>query len=169
MMEELIALAAQQLDRVKAACSLTGLKYVELPPTVFGVGVAIGFGQTDYTILSILGGGSESQVMATSGILKNIAQERGPALEVANRFNQNNSSYSVYLHDAQAGWSLLVQRTTPVKVFLDCPDYLNAIVRALPMAVQEFRQTIAQETQLGGQPWTWTEQDHSDLLVRSML
>ncbi len=168
-MDELVALAAQQLERVKVTCSQIGLKYVQLPSQFLGVGIAIGFGETDYTILSIMGGGSESQLMTTSGILKNITQDRGAALQAVNRFNQENTSYTVYLHDAEAGWSLLVQRTTPIEVFLDTPTYLNALVRALPMAVQEMRQKLAQETVLGGEPWSWNPQDHNQLLIRSML
>ncbi len=100
-MDEFTALAAQQLERVKVTCSQIGLKYVELPPWFMGLGIAIGFGETDYTVLSILGGGSESQLMTTSGILKNINQDRGAALHAVNRFNQQNSSYTVYLHDAE--------------------------------------------------------------------
>lgn len=168
-MDELIALAAQQLERVKVACSQLGLKYLELEPTFVGVGIAIGFGETDYTVLSVMGGGSEGQLITTSGILKDIDQDRPAALEIVNRFNQRNSAHTVYLHDAEVGWSLLVQRTTPVEVFLDSPNYLAALVRGLPMAVQEFRQELAQETHLGGESWTWTAQDHSDLLIRSML
>jgi hypothetical protein len=74
----------------------------------------------------------------------------------------------VYLHDAEA-WSLLVQHTAPIEVFLEVPSYLNALVRGLPMAVQEFRQRLIQETGLGGQSWSWTEQDHRELLIKSML
>jgi|ERR1035437_5465336 hypothetical protein len=168
-MDELIALAAQQLERVKVACSQLGLKYLELQATFVGVGVAIGFGETDYTVLSIMGGGSEGQLITTSGILKHINQDRPAALEIVNRFNQRNTSYTVYLHDAEVGWSLLVQRTTPVEVLLDSPNFMSSLVRGLPIAVQEFRQELAQETHLGGEPWTWTAQDHSDLLIRSML
>ena len=168
-MDELIALAAQQLERVKVACSQLGLKYLELEPTFVGVGVAIGFGETDYTVLSVMGGGSEEQLMTTSGILKDIDQDRPASLEIVNRFNQRNSAHTVYLHDAEVGWSLLVQRTTPVEVFLDSPSFLSALVRGLPMAVQEFRRELAQETHLRGEPWTWTAEDRSSLLIRSML
>jgi hypothetical protein len=168
-MDELTALAAQQLERVKALCSQIGLKYVELPAQFMGVGIAIGFGETDYTILSIMGGGSESHLMTTSGILKDINRSRETALQRVNRFNQQNTAYTVYLHDAEAGWSLLVQHTAPIEVFLDVPGYLNALVRGLPMAVQEFRQQLAEEAELGGQPWSWTAQDQSELLLRSML
>lgn len=168
-MDELTALAAQQLERVKALCSQIGLKYVELPAQFMGVGIAVGFGETAYTILSIMGGGSESHLMTTSGILKDINRNRETALQRVNRFNQQNTAYTVYLHDAEAGWSLLVQHTAPIEVFLDVPGYLNALVRGLPMAVQEFRQQLAEEAELGGQPWGWTAQDQSELLLRSML
>lgn len=167
MMEEFTVLASQQLERVKALCSQIGLKYAELPPHFMGVGIAIGFSETDNTICSIMAGGSESQLMITSGILKDITRDREAALPIVNRFNQQNSSYSVYLHDAETGWSLLVQRTTPIEVFLDAPSYFNALVRGLPMAVQEFRTQLAQETTLGGLPWHWS--DRNDLLTRSML
>jgi hypothetical protein len=167
--DEMIALAAQQLERVKVLCSQIGLTYVDLPPFFMGCGIAIGFGETDYTILSILAGGSESQLMATSGLLRDIHKDRGAALLAVNRFNQQNSSYTVYLHDAEAGWSLLVQRTTPIEVFLDSPSYLSGLVRGLPSAVGEMREQIAQETALGGRPWRWEPQDHNDLLIRSLL
>jgi hypothetical protein len=168
-MDELTALATQQLERVKVACSQLGLKYVELQPTVMGVGIAIGFGQVDYTILSVMGGGNEGQLITTSGILKDIAQDRLAALEIVNRFNQRNSAYTVFLHDAEVGWSLLVQRTTPVEVFLDSPTFLSALVRGLPVATAEYREELAQVTSLGGAPWVWTAEDHSNLLLRSVL
>jgi hypothetical protein len=169
MTEEMTALAARQLERVKALCSQIGLKYLELPTQFVGVGIAIGFGEMDYTILSIMAGGSETHLMATSGILKDINRDRVAALRIVNRFNQQNTAYTVYLHDAEACWSLLVQHTAPIEVFLAVPSYLNAMVRGLPMAVQEFRQQLTQEAELGGQPWSWTERDHSDLLLKSML
>ena len=169
MTDEMTALAAQQLERVKTLCSQIGLKYLELPAQFVGVGIAIGFGETDYTILSIMAGGSERHLMTTSGILKDIHRDRVAALRIVNRFNQQNTAYTVYLHDAEAYWSLLVQHTAPVEVFLDVPSYLNALVRGLPMAVQDFRRQLTQEPELGGQPWSWTAQDHNELLLKSML
>jgi len=168
-MDEFTALASLQLERVKALCSQIDLTYTEMPTPIIGVGVgiAIGFSEIDYTICSILAGGNESHLMLTSGILKDITQSREIALPIVNRFNQQNSSYTVYLHDAEAGWSLLVQRATPIEVFLDSPAYLGGLARGLPIEVQKFRTELAQESTLGGQPWNWS--DRNDLLTRSML
>src|SRR3954470_21566666 len=111
MMDELIELAKQQLERVKVLCAQSGLKYQELAPTFMGGGVAVGFGETDYVILSIAGGGNENQLLVTSGVLNDIRQDRLLALEAANHFTSNNTAYPVFLHDAEVGWALLVQQT----------------------------------------------------------
>lgn len=168
-MDELVALAKQQLERVKVLCAQSGLKYVDLPPEFVGVGIAIGFGQSDYVILSILGGGSENQLMITSGILTDIKRDRLAALEAANHFTQNNTAYPVYLHDAEIGWALLVQQTHPIELLLDVPQYFNNCVRALPRVVIEYRKAIPEKWDLGGRPWEWTPEDHKSLLIRSMM
>jgi len=167
--DELTAIATQQLTRIKVVLGQLGLSYVELPAQMFGVGVAVGFSETDYCVLSIMGGGSEGQLMVTSGIAKDINRDQMQALEVANLFNQRNSSHTVYLHDAEAGWSLLCQRTTPLEVFLDVPQFLEAVVRGIPSAAREMRDELRNERTLGGQDWQWTAEDHQGLLFRSMI
>ncbi|WP_305784541.1 hypothetical protein [Symbioplanes lichenis] len=168
-MDEIIAPARHQLERIKALCLRTNLKYVDLPSQFVGVGIAIGFGEADYVILSILAGGNENQLMITDGILKNIRRDRVAALEAANHFNQNNTAYPVYLHDADAGWALIMQQTHPIDLLLDVPQYFSSCVRTLPVAVTEYRRTIAEKWDLGGHPWSWTPGDHEALLTRSML
>jgi hypothetical protein len=167
--DELAALANAQLDRVKVLCSQMGFTYVDLPPEMFGVGVAVGFGQNDYVVLSIMGGGSESHLMITSGILNDIAQSRVDALAAANHFTQNNSGLPVFLHDASVGWALLLQVTLPIEVLLDVPAYFSALVRGMPGVVTEYRATVAERWELGGRPWTWSPEDHKSLLIRSMM
>lgn len=165
----MVALAGQQLERVKVVLSQLGLKYAIIPPTWVGVGVAVGFGEIDYCVLSVMGGGGEGQLMVTCGILRDLDRDRSQALEAANLFNQRNSSYTVYLHDAEAGWALLMQRTIPVEVCLDVPGYLRSLVQGLPVAAQELRQELATERNVGGRPWAWTAEDQAELLLRSML
>ena len=94
-MDELVALAQQQLERVKVPCTQSGFKYLDLPPEFVGVGIAIGLSETDYVVLSVMGGGGEEQLMTTSGILNDITQDRLGALEAANHFNQSNTAYPV--------------------------------------------------------------------------
>jgi hypothetical protein len=167
-MEEL-DLAVQQLERIKVLCTQSGLKYLELAAQFIGVGIAIGFSEVDYSILSVMGGGNENQLMITSGILNEINQDRLAALEAANYFNQSNTAYPVFLHDAQIGWALIMQQTYPIELLLDVPQYFSNCVRALPQVVVEYRNTIAEKWDLGGRAWSWTEEDHHALLIRSMM
>lgn len=169
-MEELTELARQQIERVKVLCTQSGLKYQELAPTFMGAGIAIGFGETDYVVVSVGAGGNENQLMITSGVLYDITRDRAMALEAANYFTSNNTAYPVYLHDAEVGWALLMQQTIPVELALDVPSFfVNFCVKALPQVVANHRETAAEKWTLGGRPWQWVAEDHNALLFRSMM
>lgn len=168
-MDDSIALPRQQLARIKVLCSQVGLDVVDLPEQFIGVGVAASFGPADYVVLSVMGGGVENVLMITSGILKDIRQDRLTALNACNYFNSSNTAYPVYLHDAEAGWALIMQQTIPIDLLLDNPEYFNVTAHHLPRAVAEYRQTIAEKWDIEGQPWAWNGQDLSSLLVRSMM
>lgn len=169
-MDEMTELARQQIERVKVLCDQSGLKYNELGPVWMGAGIAIGFGETDYVVVSVGGGGNENQLLITSGVLNDIKRDRVMALEAANHFTSNNSAYPVYLHDAEVGWALLMQQTFPVELALDVPAFfVGFCVKALPQVVIDYRQTIAEKWDLGGRPWQWTSEDLNALLMKSML
>lgn len=167
-MDDMLVLANQHLDRVRGLCTQLNLKYVDIAPRFLGVGIAVGFGPNDYVVLSIIAG-AEVQLMATTGILKNVGPDRAAALEVVNEFNQNNTNFSVFLQSGDAGRVLLAQRTTPTEVYMRAPKFFEALVRGLPEYATEMRAKLAAETNLGGQPWEWTGQDLSDLLFRSFI
>ncbi len=169
-MEELTELARQQVERLKVLCTQSGLKYQELAPTFMGEGIEIGLREIDWVVVSVGGGGNENQVMVTSGVLYDIVRDRNMALEAANYFTSNNTAYPVYLHDADAGWSLLMQQTFPVELAMDVPSFfVNVSVKALPQVVANYRQTAAEKWALGGRPWQWSPEDHANLLFRSMM
>jgi len=169
-MDEYTELARQQIERVKVLCTQSGLKYQELAPFIMGAGIAIGFSETDWVVVSVAAGGNENQLMITSGVLNEITSDRPMALEAANYFTSNNTAYPVYLHDADAGWSLLMQQTIPVELALDVPPFfVNFCVKALPQVVANYRQTATEKWTLGGRPWQWNTDDHKDLLIRSMM
>jgi hypothetical protein len=166
--EELIALAKSQLGQIKALCAQVGLKYVELPDDVFGPGVGIGFGEAGYVVLSVMGGGNEGKLMITSGILKDIKQDRLTALTACNALTSGNTLFPVYLHDARNGWSVLMQLTYTINLLLDNPEYFSLVVRSTPQMAAEHRAEIAEKYDLGGQPWQWTAEDLSMLLTKSL-
>jgi hypothetical protein len=166
--EEMIALAKSQLGRIKALCAEVGLKHVELPDDMFGAGVGVGFGEAGYVILSVMGGGRESGLMITSGILKDIKQDRLAALNACNSFTSENTQFPVYLHDARNGWSLLMQLTCPIDLLLDNPEYFSVMVRTTPQIAADHRAKITENYDLGGQSWQWTAEDLSMLLAKSL-
>lgn len=163
-----LARAEQVMDRVRAIAGRSGLEYANLPHTPFGAGIAIGFGPTDYVILTNIMG-NETNILITSGILIDIKRDRLTALEAANGLTRNHTAFPVYLHDAQAGWALLMQLTVPLMVFADSPRFFEMCVRVPPQVVKEYRNTIPERWDLGGRPWEWTVEDHTDLTLRSGL
>jgi len=168
-MEEFSALAKSQVGRIKSLCVQVGFTYIELPDQIFGAGLAVGFGAGDYVVLSVLAGGQESKLMITSGVLKDIKRDRLPALNACNSFTSGNTLFPVYLHDAEAGWSLLMQLTYPVDVLLDVPDYFSTLTRTVPQVAASHRAEIAEKYDLGGQPWAWTADDLGLLLTKSLM
>lgn len=168
-MEELVAVAKQQLNRIKVMLSQAGLRYTELPDQIFGVGVAVRFNQIDYVIVTVMAGGMENQLMLTSGILNNINQDRLAALDACNSFNKSNTAYPVFLHDAADGWAILTQQTHSIELLMDVPEHLFGNVRGLPQVAAQYRADIAEKWALGGQAWGWNDEDHKSLLIRSML
>lgn len=168
-MDELLGVAAGQLERIKVAVSQLGLKYVDLAPVTFGVGIGIAWGDTEYVVLSIAAGGNENQLMMTSGVLRDVKQDRLAVLDACNRRNQSNSSYLFYLHDAEVGWDILLQHMYPIELLLDVPPFFQAAVTGLPRETQEARTQFAEEWSFGGEPYRWNDEGVARLLLRSMI
>jgi hypothetical protein len=166
--EELTGLASRQLGRIKALCAQEGLNYIDLPDHVLGVGVGIGFGATGHVVLSVMAGGGEGKLMITSGILKDIKQDRLAALIACNSLTSGNSLFPVFLHDAENGWSVLMQLTYMIDLMLDNPEYFSLVVRTTPQMAAQHRAEIAAKYDLGGQHWQWSAEDLSMLLAKSL-
>jgi hypothetical protein len=168
-MEDFIALAKGQLGRIKALCSQVGLKYIELPDHFMGAGIGAGFGETDYVVLSVIAGGGESKLMITSGVLKSIRRDRLAALDACNSLTRENTIFPVFLHDAEAGWDVLIQLTYPIDLLVDNPSFFDVIVRTVPQVADKHRGEFAEKTDVGGQPWRWNAEDLGLLLTKSIL
>jgi hypothetical protein len=147
---------------------VVSLKFVELEPAIFGVGIAVGFGDNDFVVMAIAGGGSENQVSLSCGVLRDVRQDRLLVLHECNRLTQNNPAYPFYLHDAEIGWDVLTTVTFPLNLLLDTPKFLGGVLRGLPQVAAEGRTQLLSE-EVGGLPYAWDRNDLQRLLLRSLL
>lgn len=167
-MLELLAAARNTLETIKSLTRQVGLTYIELPEAPVGVGIAVGFGDTQYTVLSVMGGGNEQQLNMAAGVLRDIQQERTTALELCNSMVRDNPAYPIYLHDAPIGWDILASNIFPVSLLIQAPAFFANSVRALPIVAEQARPQFA-EAGLGGEPFRWDDQGLNRLLLVSMI
>ena len=165
---DLLAAAKETLERIKLLTNQVGLKYVELPEAPLGVGIAIVFAETQYTVLAVMGGGNENQLNVTSGILRDIRQDRLTALSLCNGMVRDNPAYPIYLHDAPMGWDILVSNVFSIRMLFESPTFFANAVHALPIVADNVRPKFW-EANLGGQPFNWNAEDLNRLMMVSML
>lgn len=165
--DPILGRAIAQMDRVKAALAQAGLRFVEIG-TGFAAGVAVAFGDGGYTVLSVMGGGSEGVLNLTSGAARRVSGDRLRILEICNGLTRNNAFFPVYLHDADAGWDVLVQQRFPVGMLLADPAALGSFVAALPVVARSAREKLL-EAGLAGQALRWNDEDVRELLIRSVM
>jgi hypothetical protein len=167
-LQDFLAAAKANLERIKLLTTQVGLKYIELPETPFGAGIAIAFAGTQYTVLSVMGGGIEGQLNVSSGILRDIKQDRVTTLSLCNGMVRDNPAYPIYLHDAPMGWDILVSNVFPIRMLFESPTFFANAVHALPQVADNVRPKFL-EAGLGGQPFNWDFENLNRLLMVSML
>ncbi len=159
---------AVSLAEVKNAVRAAGLTFVETNKFVMGAGIAVGWTENFYAMLSIANF-LENQLNITYGVQRDISADRLAVLNLCNIHNQNLTAYPVYLHDAEAGWDILMQNVLPMQVLRDAPEFVfGYYLRGESVVVDELRQKIVQ-VELGGHAYAWNEGDVNRLLARSLL
>jgi hypothetical protein len=159
--------ARAQLDRLRVVLDGLSLKYVEIEPRMTAVGLAVAFGDAEFSVLSISGGNS-SYVYVTAGALKDVSHEKLQILEVCNDYVADRAEVPVYLHDADIGWDVLAQATHPVELYVDVPAYFGLILRAVPNAAIGVRQALGAKG-VAGEPYKFSEQDLNRLFITSVF
>ncbi len=160
--------ADAQLRRMKQVLGELGLQCVELSPVATGTGFGVAFGETDYVVVAVAGGGSEGNAYITSGVFRDINDDRLAALEACNERVSSNPACPFFLHDADAGWDILLQLSYPVQLLLDLPHFFGALLRGTPQEVERARPDFATKG-VYGTPYRWCEEDAQRLLMRSLV
>jgi hypothetical protein len=169
-MNQFLDQAAVNLEQIKGLLSRAELNFVDLGSALgLGVGIAIAWSESDFTVVSIAGAGSENQFMVTCGVLRDINRDRLPALDACNGLVQNRTMYPFYLHDADAGWDILVQHTLHFQLLFDVPSYVLATINNLPQVAASGREEIEANYALGGRTYRWGEEDCERLFTRSLI
>jgi hypothetical protein len=165
--DELLVSARRVLEVLKTALRGFGVQYVDLPVPPIPVGVGIGVVWEDGDLLTISVGCDEgSLVNLTTGVLADVTQDRLLVLDACNRRTRDNSLLPFYLHDAEAGWDILLQQRFPAELLLGDRDFFSECVQVIPMAAREARADFAEQG-LGGH--RYEASDLSRLLLRSLM
>ena len=157
----------QTLDRMKQLLDRMELKFVELKPAILSVGVAVAFGPSHFTVLSVTRG-NESFVHVSSGVLRDVRRDRPSVLNSRNKVTQNRPAYPFYLHDADMGWDVLCATGFPVQLLLEVPAFLHSMLEGLPQIVDEGR-ALMMEDDIAGAPYEWAPADAQRLLLFTTL
>lgn len=105
--------ARDQMERVKGLVAQVGLRYDDLLAVPVGVGIGVAFDEARFLVLSVLGGGSESQLLLTAGVAHDIVDDRLAGLEFCNGHTCANAAFPCVLHRADDGTDILVQQRYP--------------------------------------------------------
>ena len=125
--------ARDQMERVKGLVAQVGLRYDDLLAVPVGVGIGVAFDEARFLVLSVLGGGSESQLLLTAGVAHDIVDDRLAGLEFCNGHTCANAGVPCVLHRADDGTDILVQQRYPIEMLVRAPDYFAAMSsRLLP-------------------------------------
>lgn len=163
--------AQSQKGRLMAVTTQLGLRCVSLDDVPVGTGFALQWaseGNEERIVVVTIPGGEARTAYITSGVLADVQQDdRLALLEVCNSRVSENAALPVYLHDADAGWDILVQTVFPVELLVDVPPFFGSVLKSVPLAAETIRERLRTDARAGGRPYEW--QDLDRLLLRSLL
>jgi hypothetical protein len=167
-MPDRLAESARQLRRLSDIASNLQLKCHAIPPpnSFLGTGFGLAWSDEEYVIVSVPGGSNSFSAYLTSGVFRDINKNALPALELTNSLTQSNLAFPAFLHDAEAGWDILMQQSYPVQLLDDVPQFFFSCLRSLAAAALNARHGFA-DRDLGGQPYRFTSADVQRLLLRA--
>lgn len=170
-MDEFEQRAERQIDRLETILQAQGLKSVRLPSLPMATeGVAAAWGPEDFAIVGVSGIKEIEMFTITSCVLANVpTHNRGSLLEACNTATSNQPSFPTFLHDAAAGWSVLVQQEHHLVLALENPDYFTAMFEHVARTPRRRREDDFAAGDLGGSVLTWSEEAVEYVFARSQF
>lgn len=167
-LEDLLKPAVNNMGHVRNFLSAAGLQFHDLGTRVFGAAVAVPFGEDGFVVLTIMGAGGENQLLLTAPVLRDVGQDRLAVLDACNSQTRANPSFPTFLHDADAGWDILVQQGYPIQMLGYGADWIEVNVRGSAGVAGAIRDEMWAKG-LGGTAYQWSGEDLERLFMRSML
>lgn len=164
---DLLAAARLSLSQVRELTAQIGLAPLDLDENPAGVGIAVEF-EEQCVILSIIAGGSESQLYITTGVLRDVKRERAAILDLCNDMVRDNPAYPIYLHDKDESWDVILSNVFPIRFLAAQPEFFQNSILALPEVAEAARSRFVQAG-LGGEPFSADREDLDRLLAESIL
>jgi hypothetical protein len=167
--DEWEAAARRTIGDIHAALKQVGLQWVDLvPPALLGLGLAVGWSNDRYCVISVGLGGSEDMVSISSGVLRGVHQDRLQVLDACNTITRDNATFPCFLHDAEVGWDVLICQRFPIGVLANNVSFFKLCLEVQPIVSENIRSHPAFSS-LGGVPYTWSDDDVNQLLIRSLI
>jgi hypothetical protein len=160
--------ARRQVERLQGAVHAIGLKTGEVRETPFGAGFGVAWSDTRFSVVSAAFEETVVYVYVTAGVLKNVPQARQALLEVCNGLTRDNPLFPAFLHDAEAGWDVLLSARSPAEVLMTQPAYFRLLLEFTPGAAEQALERFAAEGIPTSERHTWSE-DIPRLIMRSVM
>jgi hypothetical protein len=167
--EEAEAENRARIDHLGQLLGQAGLQYSTLDRHPMGGGHVLAFAEdviVAVTVNMYLGG----QFSITYGVGRDLPRQRCEILEICNRHNQGMTAYPIHLHDADAGWDVLLTLTYPFQLFVSEPEFISGF--ALNASVGEVVggvRTAFAEAGMPLVPYQWNSEDASRLQMRALI
>lgn len=154
------------MARLRDVLAQEGLRSVDAPRNPFGAGLGVAWGDDVFTVMTVEAG-EPGMINLGSAVLRSVDEsERAALLDQVNSATRDNPLMPVVLHDAEAGWDVIVMQRFPLQLLLRNPRFLHDCAHALAHTAKDFVERFGQ---FGGRRPQWTADDLHELVIRTTL
>jgi len=160
--------ARRALEKLEVTVGGLGLKVHVLPECPFGVGFGVAWSETRFSVVSVNFEESVYQANVVAGVLKDVPQLREPILDACNSMTRDHPLFATYLHDAEAGWDILIGQRMPIDLLVAESQFFAQVLKHNPVQAEGAIQKLAEAGINSSSRHMWNAEDSGRLLIRSL-
>src|SRR5262249_8726677 len=152
-----IGAAGGHIATIASLLDSFGLKYVEVPPFLGNVGVAVGWDDDNYVVISADDDGIS---YVSSGLAWDVSGDRGAILEACNAHNAEFAAPVMFVYDDEDDdgrpWrqSVLLQNKFPVALLQAAPAFFKTVLSMMPELTPAARERLV-DRGVRGHLYSW--------------